>query len=64
MLYDVSFLMQVQESPKINPNELEQIDVLEKNEHRIILFNDDVNTFEHVINCLVKKYDHNNNQTY
>ena len=28
-------------------------------EHQIILFNDEVNTFDHVINTLVKVCDHN-----
>ena len=32
-----------QESPKINPEELEQVDVLEEKEHQIILYNDDFN---------------------
>ena len=37
----------------INPKEQEQFetDVLTSKEHQIILHNDDVNTFDHVINC-------------
>ncbi len=29
-----------------------------KTEHKIMLYNDDVNTFDHVINCLVDICDH------
>ena len=38
----------------------EDIDVLEKevNLHEIILFNDDVNTFDFVIDCLIEICDH------
>ena len=32
----------------------EETAVLTANEHRIILHNDDVNTFDHVISCLVR----------
>ena len=46
------------ENPKINPQEIEQIDTLEEKVHEIILYNDDVNTFDHVIECLVKICDH------
>ncbi len=46
------------ENPKIVPQEIEQIETLEKKEHEIILFNDDVNTFDHVIECLVKICNH------
>ena len=59
MTYLSSIISSAQESPKTNPEELEQIHVLEQKEHQIILFNDDVNTFEHVIDCLVKICDHN-----
>lgn len=38
----------------------ENVDVLEKevNLHEIILFNDDVNTFDFVIDCLIEICDH------
>lgn len=38
----------------------EDVDVLEKevNLHEIILFNDDVNTFDFVIDCLIEICDH------
>ena len=44
----------------INPKhqELEEVDVLSSKEHQIILHNDDVNTFDHVISCLIKYCDH------
>ncbi len=39
-------------------NEDLDIDVLESKKHALILFNDDVNTFEHVIDLLVKYCKH------
>ena len=36
----------------------EQVDVLSSKEYEIILHNDDVNTFDHVINCLIRYCDH------
>ncbi len=45
-----------------NPAHLEETDVLtleqEEEGHEIILFNDDVNTFDHVIACLIRICDH------
>lgn len=38
----------------------EEVDVLEQetNQHEIVLFNDDVNTFDHVIDSLIEICDH------
>lgn len=33
-----------------------------KSKHHLILWNDDTNTFEHVINCLIKYLDYSENQ--
>ncbi len=44
--------------PSISPKEIIELDVLEEREHELILYNDDINTFEHVIECLVKYCDH------
>ena len=44
--------------PNIKPKEIEEISILVSKEHEIILYNDDVNTFDHVIECLVKICDH------
>ena len=44
--------------PNIKPEEIEDISILESKEHEIILYNDDVNTFDHVIECLVKICEH------
>ena len=44
--------------PNIKPKEIEEVSILESREHEIILYNDDVNTFDHVIECLVKICDH------
>ena len=42
----------------------EEIDLLEQevNQHEIILFNDDVNTFDHVIDSLIDVCDHTSEQ--
>ena len=42
----------------------EDVDVLEQelNQHEIILFNDDVNTFDHVIDSLIDVCDHTSEQ--
>jgi len=42
----------------------EEVDLLEKevNQHEIILFNDDVNTFDHVIDSLIDVCDHTSEQ--
>ena len=45
-------------APSISPKEIIELDVLEKREHELILYNDDINTFEHVIECLVKYCNH------
>ena len=44
------------ESPEVAFEE--EVDVLTAKEHQIILHNDDVNTFDHVINCLVTICEH------
>ncbi len=43
-----------------NPEVLEKVDVETKleNDNQIVLFNDDVNTFDHVINTLIKVCQH------
>jgi len=41
---------------------LEEILAGLKENHRLILWNDDVNSFEHVIHCLVKYLDYNDAQ--
>ncbi len=43
-----------------NPEVLEKVDVKTKleNNNQIVLFNDDVNTFDHVINTLIKVCQH------
>ena len=44
--------------PNIKPKEIEEISILESKEHEIILYNDDVNTFDHVIKTLINVCDH------
>tara|TARA_B100000989_G_C19527342_1_gene467656 strand:+ start:3369 stop:3677 length:309 start_codon:yes stop_codon:yes gene_type:complete len=43
---------------KENPEESEQVLLKSDQEHEIILYNDDVNTFDHVIRCLIKICEH------
>jgi ATP-dependent Clp protease adaptor protein ClpS len=48
-----------EKQPQINPLEIEEVKTLTDREHEIILYNDEVNTFDHVIDCLVKICNHN-----
>jgi len=43
---------QIQELPELD------VEVAEKQENKIVLFNDEVNTFDHVIDMLVAACDH------
>jgi|TARA_B100000795_G_scaffold155087_1_gene116308 ATP-dependent Clp protease adaptor protein ClpS len=45
---------------KISEKTLEDVDLAHENE--IIIYNDDINTFEHVINTLIKVCDHSAEQ--
>lgn len=40
------------ESPEVEYQE--EVEVLTAKEHQIVLHNDDVNTFDHVIRCLIR----------
>ena len=40
------------ESPEVEYQE--EVEVLTTKEHQIVLHNDDVNTFDHVIRCLIR----------
>jgi len=42
---------------------LEEILTSLKTVHRLILWNDDINTFEHVIYCMMKYLDYNESQS-
>ena len=42
---------------KPEQKEQEQVDILASKEHEIILHNDDINSFDHVINCLIRYCD-------
>jgi len=41
-----------------SPEGIEEVLVQEDKEHEIVLYNDDVNTFDHVIRCLIKICEH------
>jgi len=45
-------------STKEKNQEQLEVDTLEKNNNEIVLYNDDVNTFDHVINTLMYACDH------
>jgi ATP-dependent Clp protease adaptor protein ClpS len=47
-----------EKNPLHKPEEVFEVSTLEDREHEIILYNDDVNTFEHVIECLMAICDH------
>ena len=44
--------------PKERPGAAEEVLIAPNQEHELILYNDDVNTFDHVIRCLVKICEH------
>lgn len=44
--------------PQYDPNEASDLLEKESELHEIILFNDEVNTFDHVIECLIAYCDH------
>lgn len=44
--------------PKFKEWEEEEVDVIDVETHRLIVFNDDVNTFDHVIQTLIDVCDH------
>ena len=46
------------ENPEINPEQNTEVSTLEQREHEIILYNDEVNTFDHVIECLINICEH------
>jgi ATP-dependent Clp protease adaptor protein ClpS len=48
----------VSTKPEKSPEGIEEVLVQEDKEHEIILYNDDVNTFDHVIRCLIKICEH------
>lgn len=48
----------MEKNPQISPESIEEVATMEAEEHQIILFNDEVNTFDHVIECLVNICDH------
>ena len=46
------------DNPETKPEEISEVSTLEEREHEIILYNNDINTFDHVIECLIKICDH------
>ena len=45
-------------SPIYSPRENEETDVLTEGERNLVVYNDDVNTFDHVIDCLQRICNH------
>lgn len=50
--------LKAKEQPTIVPEELAVVKTAQEKEYEIILYNDDVNTFDHVIATLIKVCDH------
>ncbi len=48
--------------PKYKELELEDVEVIDVELHKLIVYNDDVNTFEHVIDTLIDVCDHTSEQ--
>lgn len=48
--------LNVEETPEVL--EIEETDIDSEKEHSLIVYNDDVNTFEHVINALMEVCNH------
>ena len=48
----------VSTKPQESPEGIEEVLEQEDQEHEIILYNDDVNTFDNVISCLIKICEH------
>jgi ATP-dependent Clp protease adaptor protein ClpS len=44
--------------PEESPQPIQELAVKPEKEHELILYNDEVNTFDHVIRCLMKICDH------
>ncbi len=51
----------IENNTKVKPQQEEQVDVLEKEDekHSIVIWNDDVNTFDFVIDSLIEVCEHN-----
>lgn len=52
----------MEKKPSVNPNESKNFDVEIQNSHSLILFNDDVNEYQFVIDTLVEVCKHNHLQ--
>ena len=52
------FELKAKKQPAVEPDELIVVETAEEKEHEIILYNDDVNTFTHVIEVLIKVCEH------
>ena len=44
--------------PKFKEWEIEEVDVIDIEEHNLVVYNDDVNTFDHVIQTLIEVCNH------
>ncbi|MGC6422832.1 MAG: ATP-dependent Clp protease adaptor ClpS [Flavobacteriaceae bacterium] len=56
------FKKTTEKKPVIQPKEDIQVDTIEDKEHEIILYNDDINTFTHVIETLIRVCEHHPQQ--
>ena len=55
-----NFRKNMSEKPELEV--IEETDVRTSKEHQIILYNDDINTFDHVISCLINICDQTQEQ--
>ena len=57
-IYTLHKKLIISSQPKIDPEHQIQKTVQTKREHELVLYNDDVNTFDHVINTLIAVCEH------
>lgn len=57
-IYTLHKKLIISSQPKIDPEDQIQQIVKTKREHELVLYNDDVNTFDHVINTLIAVCQH------
>ena len=57
-IYTLHKKLIISSKPKIDPEHQIQQTVQTKREHELVLYNDDVNTFDHVINTLIAVCEH------
>ncbi|MBT33628.1 MAG: Clp protease ClpS [Thalassobius sp.] len=62
MLYNIKFHLGVDPAKEVEVLELDEVDTDSEKERNLVVFNDDVNTFDHVIQALIDICDHTKEQ--